>query len=131
MSDNTYAKYRLMLVDDSDFSRSKLRTMLTQNGFNVVAEASSGGEAIKLIKEKKPHLVLVDVVMPEISGIELTEKIMQTFTNTGVIVVSSLTQEQVIMQAIAAGAADFIPKPIDQTQLIESVAKYLTTMASD
>lgn len=131
MSDNPYSKYRLLLVDDSDFSRGKLRTMLSQNGFNIVGEAANGGEAIKLVKEKKPHLVLVDVVMPEISGIELTEKILTNFTNTGVIVVSSLTQEQVVMQAIAAGAADFIPKPIDQTQLLESVSKYLTTMAVD
>lgn len=131
MSDNPYSKYRLLLVDDSDFSRGKLRTMLSQNGFNIVGEAANGGEAIKLVKEKKPHLVLVDVVMPEISGIELTEKILTDFTNTGVIVVSSLTQEQVVMQAIAAGAADFIPKPIDQTQLLESVSKYLTTMAVD
>ena len=131
MSDNPYSKYRLLLVDDSDFSRGKLRTMLAQNGFNIVGEAANGGEAIKLVKEKKPHLVLVDVVMPEISGIELTEKILTNFTNTGVIVVSSLTQEQVVMQAIAAGAADFIPKPIDQTQLLESVSKYLTTMAVD
>lgn len=131
MSENPYSKYRLLLVDDSDFSRGKLRTMLSQNGFNIVGEAANGGEAIKLVKEKKPHLVLVDVVMPEISGIELTEKILTNFTNTGVIVVSSLTQEQVVMQAIAAGAADFIPKPIDQTQLLESVSKYLTTMAVD
>lgn len=131
MSNDDYSKYRILLVDDSDFSRGKLRTLLNQNGFNVVGEASTGGEAIKLVKEKKPHLVLVDVVMPEISGIELTEKIMTTFTNIGVIVVSSLTQEQVVMQAIAAGASDFIPKPIEPNQLLESVGKYLTTMVQD
>ena len=131
MSNDDYSKYRILLVDDSDFSRGKLRTLLNQNGFNVVGEASTGGEAIKLVKEKKPHLVLVDVVMPEISGIELTEKIMTTFTNIGVIVVSSLTQEQVVMQAFAAGASDFIPKPIEPNQLLESVGKYLTTMVQD
>lgn len=131
MSNDDYSKYRILLVDDSDFSRGKLRTLLSQNGFNVVGEASNGGEAIKLVKEKKPHLVLVDVVMPEISGIELTEKIMTSFSNIGVIVVSSLTQEQVVMQAIAAGASDFIPKPIEPNQLLESVGKYLTTMVQD
>lgn len=131
MSNANYAKYRLMLVDDSDFSRAKLRALLTQHGFNVVAEAPNATEALKLVKEKKPHLVLVDVVMPEISGIELTEKILSSFSGVGVIIVSSLTQEQVVMQAIAAGASDFIPKPIDSNQLVESVAKYLVTMAND
>mgnify|MGYP003386866297 CR=1 FL=1 len=125
------SKFRLLLVDDSDFSRAKLRTLLTQNGFNVVGEASNGNEAMRLVKEKKPHLVLMDVVMPEMSGIELTEKIVQTYTTVGVIVVSSLTQEQVVMQAIAAGAADFIAKPLDPVQLIESVTQYLTSAARD
>lgn len=130
MSDDL-TSYRIVLVDDSDFSRTKLRTLLTQHGINVVGEASNGGDALKVIKEKKPHLVLVDVVMPEISGIELTEKIMSNFQNTGVIIVSSLVQDQVVMQAIAAGAADFIAKPIDPTQLVESVTKYLLTNGHD
>jgi len=126
-----FSKFRIVIVDDSDFSRSKIRSILTQHGFNIVGEASNGNEALRIVKDKKPHLVIVDVVMPEFSGIELTEKILSTSTNTGVIVVSSLTQEQVVMQAIAAGALDFIAKPLVETQLVESVSKYLLTSAHD
>lgn len=128
---NPFSQYRLVLVDDSDFARTALRTLLTQEGFNVVGEASNAGDALRIIKEKKPHLVLADVVMPETSGIELAENINQNFNNIGVIMVSSLNHEQIVLDAIAAGAVDFIAKPLNELQLIESVAKYLSGVAKD
>lgn len=131
MEPRDFSAYRILLVDDSDFSRSQLRLLLTQHGFTVVAEASNGGEALKLIKEKKPHLVLMDVVMPEISGIELTEKIMTGQMSTAVIIISSLTQDQVVLDAIGSGAVDFIAKPVQPRQLVESVTKYLSTLPKE
>jgi two-component system chemotaxis response regulator CheY len=131
MEPRDFLAYRILLVDDSDFSRSQLRQLLTQNGFTVVAEAATGGEALKLIKEKKPHLVLIDVVMPEISGIELTERIMNNQMGTAVIIISSLTQDQVVLDAISSGAVDFIAKPVQPRQLIESVTKYLSTLSKE
>jgi CheY-like chemotaxis protein len=120
-----FEKFGIMVVDDSDFARTALTGVLHKNGFKVVAEARDGVEAMKLLREKKPHLVLTDIVMPEFSGIELTEKIMASGTHTGVIAISSLNQEQIILQAIAAGAIDFIAKPVDPLQLIEAVTKFL------
>jgi len=122
---NTLADFRLVVVDDSDFARAQVISLLKQHGLTVVAEASSAEDALRQIKDKKPHLVLTDIVMPDISGIQLTEKIMSEFMDTGVIVLSSLQHEQVVLESIAAGAADFVAKPIKPQQLIEAVEKYL------
>lgn len=131
MNTSQFKNYRLLVVDDSDFARAQIAALLTQQGFTVVGEAGSAEEAIRQIKEKKPHLVLTDIVMPNISGIELAEKINANFTNVGVIMISSLHHEQVVLEAIAAGATDFIRKPIDVIQLTESVKKFLSTLAKE
>ncbi len=126
-----FKDYRLLVVDDSDYARAQMTSLLTQAGFMVVGEASSAEDALRQVKEKKPHLVLMDIVMPEISGLQLTEKIMADFTQIGVIMVSSLGHEQVVLEAIAAGASDFVQKPVDPLQLTEAVEKFLTTMSKD
>lgn len=126
-----FRQYSLVVVDDSDFARSQIASLLKDCGFNVVGEANGAEEALRLVKEKKPHLVLTDVVMPNVSGIELTEKITSIFPNVGVIMVSSLGHEQVVLEAIAAGAVDFIRKPIDVRQLTEAVEKFLSTLQKD
>lgn len=114
---------KVVIVDDSDFSRSIIRKMLTEEGIEIVGEAGSAEAALQVIKEKKPNIVITDIVMPEISGIELTEKINQNFNDVSVIVISSLSQEHVVLEAIGAGASDFIAKPIQKQQLIDSLEK--------
>jgi two-component system chemotaxis response regulator CheY len=114
---------KILIVDDSDFSRSLIGRMVAQAGYFIVGEASGAEEALQLIKDKDPNVVITDIVMPEISGIELTEKINQSYSGIYVIVVSSLSQEHVVLEAISAGASDFIPKPIEKQQLIDSLAK--------
>ena len=124
MNDNTeFTELRVLVVDDSDFSRSLISRMVVESGFQVVGEAASAEAAMKMMKEKDPHVVITDIVMPNISGIELTEKITQNFDNIAVIVVSSLSQEHIVLEAIGAGATDFIPKPIQQQQLADSLEK--------
>lgn len=127
----TRANLKILVVDDSDFSRSLINKMLTESGFSVMGEANGANAALLMVKEKKPHVVITDIVMPEISGIELTEKINQNFEGTYVIVVSSLSQEHIVLEAISAGAADFIAKPIHQKQLIDSLEKIMSQMAID
>lgn len=114
---------KVVIVDDSDFSRSILRKMLAEEGIEVAGEASSAESALAVIKDKKPNIVITDIVMPEISGIELTEKITQNYDDISVIVISSLSQEHVVLEAISAGASDFIAKPIQKQQLIDSLNK--------
>ena len=99
--------------------------------FQVVGEAASAALALQVIKDKKPNVVITDIVMPEVSGIELTENINQNFGDIYVIVVSSLSQEHVVLEAIGAGAADFIAKPISQQQLVDSLEKIISQMAKD
>lgn len=102
--------------------------MLKEAGFQVVGEANGAEVALQLIKEKKPDVVITDIVMPEVSGIELTEKINQAYDHISVIVVSSLSQEHIVLEAIGAGASDFIPKPIQKQQLVDSLEKILSNM---
>jgi len=117
------SKIKAVIVDDSDFARSVIKKMLLQESIDVIGEANGGEQALLLIKEKKPNVVITDIVMPEMSGIELTEKISEKFDDVFVIVISSLTQEHVVLEAITAGACDFIPKPIQKQQLIDSLDK--------
>lgn len=124
---NQKSDMKVVIVDDSDFSRSIIRKMLTEEGIEIVGEASSAEAALAVIKEKKPNIVITDIVMPEISGIELTEKINQNFNDISVIVISSLSQEHVVLEAIGAGASDFIAKPIQKQQLIDSLEKIIST----
>jgi two-component system chemotaxis response regulator CheY len=122
---------KIVVVDDSDFSRSIIVKMLNGAGYKVVGESASAANALQVIKEKNPNVVITDIVMPEISGIELTEKINQDFDNIYVIVISSLSQEHVVLEAIGAGAADFISKPISEQQLVDSLSKILAQINKD
>lgn len=122
---NLRTEMKVVIVDDSDFSRSIIRKMLTEENIEIVGEANSAEAALLVIKEKKPNIVITDIVMPEISGIELTEKINQNFNDIAVIVISSLSQEHVVLEAIGAGASDFIAKPIQKQQLIDSLEKII------
>jgi two-component system chemotaxis response regulator CheY len=123
---NLKSEMKVLIVDDSDFSRSIIIEMLKEEGIEIVGEANSANAALQLLKEKKPNIVITDIVMPEISGIELTEKITQISNEISVIVISSLSQEHVVLEAIGAGASDFIPKPIQKQQLIDSLEKIMS-----
>lgn len=118
---------KVVIVDDSDFYRSVLREMLKVDGIQIVGEANNAESALMIIKEKNPDIVITDIVMPDISGLELTEKINSKFSNTSVIVISSLSQEHVILDAISSGASDFIAKPVQKEQLLDSVYKIINT----
>jgi len=116
---------KVIIVDDSDFSRSIIRKILVEEGYQVVAEANSAENAMLLLKDYTPDIIITDIVMPEISGIELTLTLSKKFPEISVIVVSSLSQEHIVLEAISAGASDFIAKPIDKQQLIDSVEKII------
>lgn len=126
MNEFNPADVKIVIVDDSDFSRSVITSMLAEEGFQVVGEAASAEAALPLLKEKQPDIVIADIVMPDVSGLELAEKIGHSFPDISVIIVSSLSQEHIVLDAIGAGASDFIPKPIQKQQLIDSVQKIMS-----
>lgn len=123
---NSKPEMKVLIVDDSDFSRSIISKMLSEEGIEIVGEANSAASALQILKEKKANIVITDVVMPEVSGIELTEKINQAYNDIAVIVISSLSQEHIVLEAIGAGASDFIAKPIQKQQLIDSLEKIMS-----
>ncbi len=116
---------KVVIVDDSDFSRVFIKNILSEEGIEVVGEADNAETALIVVKDKQPNIVITDIVMPEISGIELTEKITQNFNNVAVVVISSLSQEHIILESIGAGASDFIAKPVDRRQLVDSLEKIM------
>lgn len=116
-------RFKVLIVDDSSFSRTHLSKLVTDAGHAVIGEAASAQEAINFINEQPIDVVVTDIVMPEITGIQLTETITKKHSDIHVIVVSSLSQEHVILDAITAGATDFIPKPVTLEQMNDSLKK--------
>lgn len=131
MSDMNTSSARVVIVDDSDFSRSVISKMLSEEGIQVVGEAGSAESALPLIKDKKPDIVIADIVMPNVSGLELAEKIGTTFPDVSVVMISSLSQEHIVLDAIGAGASDFIAKPIQKQQLIDSIEKIMSSRSKE
>lgn len=114
---------RILLVDDAVFMRMKLKDILEKNGYQVVAEAQNGVEAIEKYKSEKPDLVTMDITMPEMDGVTALKKIKEFDPKAKVIMCSAMGQQSMVMDAIQAGAIDFIVKPFDNDRVIESVNK--------
>jgi two-component system chemotaxis response regulator CheY len=116
---------RILIVDDSDFSRTYIAQMFDSEKFNIIGEVANAKEAINILRDRKAHLAIVDVVMPDVSGIELAEYITEHFDDTAIIMISSLGQENIIIDSISAGASDYLQKPFTKEDLLASVDKVL------
>ena len=112
----------ILLVDDSAFMRNVLKNILENEGYSDFAEAGDGKEALKEIKSKKPDLVLMDVIMPEMGGIDVIKQIGKDLK---VIIVSAVGQDKVVEEAKGHGAVGYIVKPFDNAQVVEEVTKVL------
>ena len=123
--------YRVLIVDDSDFSRNSIKQMLDNTPFQIIGEASSAKDAINTLKDRKAHIAIIDIVMPEVSGIELTEKLNKNFKDLYVIIISSLAQENIIMDSISAGASDFLQKPFNKETLLNSLEKVASSIQEE
>ena len=119
-------QYQILIVDDSDFSRSNISKMLQSDRYNIIGEANCAKEAISILNNRSAHVAIVDIVMPEVSGIELAEYINENFSSTFVIMISSLGQESIVIDSISAGASDFIQKPVTKEELITALEKILS-----
>lgn len=116
---------RILIVDDAAFMRMMIRDILTKNGFEVVGEAQDGNQAIEKFKEVRPDLITMDITMPEMDGIAALKEIKKIDPSAKVIMCSAMGQQAMVIDAIQAGAKDFIVKPFQSDRVIEAINKTL------
>ncbi|MBL5791940.1 response regulator [Bacillus sporothermodurans] len=116
---------RILVVDDAAFMRMMIKDILTKNGFEVVAEAADGAQAVEKYKELKPDLVTMDITMPEMDGITALKEIKGIDPSAKIIMCSAMGQQAMVIDAIQAGAKDFIVKPFKADRVIEAIQKTL------
>lgn len=115
---------KILVVDDAVFMKEVLKEILEKNGYKVV-EAQNGNEAIEKYKSESPDLVILDVTMPELDGIEALKLIRKEDPNAKCIMCSSMGEQALIIESIIAGAKDFIVKPFQVDKIIETVKKII------
>lgn len=115
----------ILIVDDAAFMRMVIKNILTKEGYEIAGEANDGKEAVALYNELKPALVLLDITMPEMDGIEALKKIIAADPSAKVVMCSALGQSSMVIEAIQAGAKDYIVKPFQPDRVIEAVQKSL------
>lgn len=116
---------KVLVVDDAAFMRMMIKEILTKNGFSVVGEASDGAQAVEKYKELGPDLVTMDITMPEMDGIAALKEIKSFDPNARIIMCSAMGQQSMVIDAIQAGAKDFIVKPFQADRVIEAIKKTL------
>ncbi len=113
----------ILICDDAAFMRMMIKDILTKNGYNIAGEAENGAKAVEKYAELKPDLVLMDITMPEMDGIEALKKIKAADANASVIMCSAMGQQAMVIESIQSGAKDFIVKPFQADRVIEAVQK--------
>lgn len=116
---------KIMLVDDAAFMRMTIKNYLTKAGYTNLLEAGDGQIAFATYQAEKPDLVIMDITMPNMDGIEALKAIRGFDANAKVVMCSAMGQESMVMEAITAGAIDFIVKPFKQDRIIQTVSKIL------
>lgn len=116
---------RVMVVDDALFMRNMLKDIFTKAGHEIVGEAANGEEAVAKYNEVKPDLVTMDIVMPVKSGIEALQEIRQADPDACVVMCSALGQDALVVEAVQAGAKDFIVKPFKEERVLDVVRRVL------
>ena len=113
----------ILICDDAAFMRMMIKDILTKNGYNVVGEAENGAIAVEKYKELSPDLVLMDITMPEMDGIQALKGIKALNANASVIMCSAMGQQAMVIESIQSGAKDFIVKPFQADRVLEAVKK--------
>ena len=113
----------ILVCDDAAFMRMMIKDILSKNGYNVAGEAENGLKAVEKYKEVSPDLVLIDITMPEMDGIQALREIKKVDAGAKVIMCSAMGQQAMVIESIQAGAKDFIVKPFQAERVIEAVKK--------
>ena len=110
---------KILVVDDALFMRAMLKKLLTEAGFDIAGEAENGRVAVDLYQELKPDLVVMDITMPEMDGLTALKKIVKLDPAAKVVMCTALGQERSVMEAMNAGAKDYILKPFNAEKVVE------------
>ncbi len=117
---------RVLIVDDAPIIRLMIKDILQYNGYEVCGEGSNGREAVEKFKELKPDLVTMDIIMPEMDGIEALQAILGLDPGAKVVMVTAIDQRESLIKAIRIGATDYIVKPFENERVISAVKKALS-----
>ncbi|MDD5773906.1 MAG: response regulator [bacterium] len=118
-------KGKVLVVDDAVFMRRMLTDILTEGGYEVAGEAANGKEGMEQYKKVKPDIVTMDIIMPEMGGIESVKEIIKHDEKAKIVMVSAMGQQQLVVEAIQAGAKDFIVKPFESSRVLSAVERAL------
>ncbi|PFP30811.1 two-component system response regulator [Bacillus sp. AFS073361] len=116
---------KVLIVDDAAFMRMMLKDILNKNGLEVVGEAVNGADAVEKYRELKPDVVTMDITMPEKDGITAVKEIKALDPQAKVIMCSAMGQQPMVLEAIQAGAKDFVVKPFQADRVMDSINKVL------
>ena len=123
-------KLRVLIVDDAIFMRKMISDILVENGMEVVGEADTGAKAVEKYMELRPDLVTMDIIMPEMNGIDAVRKVMEFDAKARIVMCSALGQQALVQEAVAAGAKDFLIKPFNAARVVEVIAKVVNQVAT-
>jgi two-component system chemotaxis response regulator CheY len=115
----------VLICDDAVFMRTMLSDILSNAGFSVVGQAQTGAEAVAKYKELQPDLVTMDIVMPDMGGIEAVRAIVAEYPEAKILMCSAMGQQSLVVEAIQAGARDFVVKPFQPSRVLEAVQRVL------
>lgn len=118
-------KAKILIADDSAYMRSILKDLLLRNGYDVIGEAENGKEVLGLYGKLKPDVVAMDIIMPEMSGIQALKEIKENYPEARVVMSAAMGQQHLVVEAIRAGAADFFIKPVQAERVVEAIDKAL------
>ncbi len=117
--------HTVLVCDDAIFMRTMISDILTQAGYEVVGEAETGTQAVEKYDQLKPDLVTMDIVMPDMGGIDAVRTIVESHPDARVLMCSAMGQQALVVEAIQAGAKDFIVKPFQPSRVLEAVQRIL------
>ena len=115
---------RLLVVDDATIMRKRIAGIAREAGWEIVAEAKNGLEGLAMYREHEPDLVTLDIVMPELDGVETLRQLRTEAPESRVVMVSAVDQRAKLRECIALGALDFVVKPFDKERLLSLFKKY-------
>ncbi len=118
---NRIMSMNILIVDDAPFIRELIEQIVTKEGWNVIGEAENGRQAVSLALETSPDVIIMDLIMPEMSGLDATREILNNSPETKIIACSTVNDQNLIMRALDAGCVNYITKPFEREKIVSVI----------